>query len=359
MKYKSLISCLLAGFVAMALLIGCGSDDDELVDSTDNEVIVKAVTTAPDPAGIVNDPVWDTAEEASIQVGTDSAYGAWFGPAIVRIKGIQDGQNLYLRFNWVDDSESRRPGHWTFQDDAPPFYQKPDTIRGKSGNFLLNQEEAARNLWENEDGLGIFFDYGNNGSERANCGSTCHFRTPNSIGQQHYTTGGGNIDSWMWRAGRTNPFGMAEDLFWGAEQKWDSYDVELYKRNGLSDLDETEPRLMHTSGRNYTGDQLYTQDTTALLFVGQNWQPGDHISGYIYNQAYNTGNTSRYDINARSEYDPQLSRWTLVLWRSLAAPTPSEDVGFNTSNTYEATVAVMRQNAQRHSGSQPFTIKFE
>ncbi|MCC6964265.1 MAG: hypothetical protein IT585_13510 [candidate division Zixibacteria bacterium] len=361
MNLRKLLSLGLAVVLAGFMMIGCGKDDEPVVGAGgDREVKVAAVTTPPNTGDIINDPVWDDIDIASIWIGTDSAYGSYFGPGVVRVQAIQDGQNLYMRFNWVDSSETKKPGHWIFQEGPTPFLQVTDTIKGKNGNQLLNIGERLRNLWENEDALALFIDYGNNGSERANCGSTCHLNTPNDIGETHYTTGGGNIDCWIWRAGRTDPFGIAEDFFWGAQQKYDQFDVALYQRNARDlDTNFSEPRLMHTSGPLFTGDQLFTQDTTLLMFVGQNWQPGDHISGYIYNQAFNTGNKSRYDVNAQAEYDAQMSRWNLVLWRTLAAPNPAEDVAFEAGHSYEATLAIMRQNMQRHSGSQPFTLKFE
>jgi len=367
MNLRTLLSLGLAVALAGFVMIGCGEDDEPVVGATgDREVKVAAVTTPPNTGDIINDPAWDNIDIASIWIGTDSAYGSYFGPGVVRVQAIQDGQNLYMRFNWVDSSESRWPARWMFQDTSQTltiWYLTADAIRGKAGNTLLNVGEANRNMWENEDALALFLDYGNNGGERANCASTCHFREPNENGDTHFTTGGGNIDGWIWRAGRTEPFGIAEDYFWGADRKYDQFDHALYTRNSrlpeVDDFQDTEPRVMHSTGSNFTGEQLFAQDTVPLQFVGQNWQNGDHISGYIYDQDYSTGNKSRYDVNAQAEYDAQLSRWTLVLWRTLAAPNPAEDVAFETGHSYEATLAVMRQNMQRHSGSQPFTIKFE
>lgn len=359
MKAKFPLALALSLMCTIPVIVGCGEDEPPVTGiGGDREVKIQAVTQAPNLADIVNDPVWAGVDEASIWVGADTSYGAYFGVGVVRVKGIQDGNNVYLRFNWVDSSETKRPGRWYFGGDTDPIFQVTDTVRGLNGNLLLNQQESKRQLWENEDALALFLDFGNNGSEGADCATTCHFRDDDTAKATHFTTGGGNIDGWIWRAGRTDPFDIAEDYFWGLEQSFDQFSNALYGRNALTGNDETDPRMMHITGRNYRGEQLFTQDTIPFVFVGQNWQPGDFISGYIFNQAFNTGTTSRYDVNAQSEYDPQLSRWTLVLWRTLAAPNPAEDVAFATGQSYEATLAVMRNNLQRHSGSQPFTLKF-
>lgn len=353
---------LLTLSIATALLVlaACGGDEDPLIDKGNREIIVARVSTPPNLQAVVADPVWDDAgvKETSVWLGTDSAYTNYFGPAVLRVKAITDGTNIYFRFDWKDPTKTLQPGRWFWNIIAQrPFAQVLDTVRNTLGNFAYDAAERARQLWENEDVLAVFFDYGNNGSERANCAKTCHPADErNSIGSRHWTTGGGNIDCWVWRSGRTDPFGIAEDYFWGAERKYDSYNVELYIRNSIADSDEnTDARWMHVDGTAFKGDILYTEDTTAIIRSEDfGWQDGDGVPGYIYNRP---DNSSRYDVKAQSLYDPQLGVWQVVLWRTLAAPNPSEDVTFTLGGQYEATFAVMRNTLQKHSGSQPITIK--
>jgi hypothetical protein len=311
-----------------------------------------------------SDPIWNDIDQASIWVGTDSAYTNYFGPGVVRVKAVTDGNNVYFRFDWSDSSKTTDPGYWYFglHPEQRPFEQEVDTVRDTHGNYTLSQSERDEQRWVDEDVLAIFLDYGNNGSEGANCASTCH--TPeeaNSIGERHWPTGGGNIDGWVWRAGRTDPLGIAEDYFWGPERKYDSYDNELYIRNAV-DQDTLWPNdiaWMSTDSAAFAGNVLFSNDTIPVdVSDAVGWQLGDYVPGWIINSHYDEGNTSRYDIHAESLYDPQLGIWVVVLWRSMAAPNPAEDVAFQMGGEYQATIAIMRNTNLRHSGSEPITIKF-
>jgi hypothetical protein len=63
---------------------------------------------------------------------------------------------------------------------------------------------------------------------------------------------------------------------------------------------------------------------------------------------------------AKSSYDDQLKRWTIVMWRRLTTPYTAEDVNFKDGRKeFQATLAIMDHAFERHSGSKPFTIKFE
>ena len=361
MNPRVLIHLLILSFVAGLLFVGCSDKSEDPVDGTDNEVIVKAVTTAPNLADIVNDPVWDNVDIASIRVGADSTYTNYFGVGIVRVQAIQDGDNVYMRFNWSDSSMTNSPGRWKWNlpGQDPTFSQEMDTVKNKFGNFAYNSEERFQQLWENEDVLSIFFGLGN-GTVGANCALTCHYGDADTTNddKEHYTQGNGNIDAWVWRAGRTDPMGVAEDFFWTDNSKYDHFDAPLYIRNAISSDNVSSPRLMHTTGRQFTGNLLFATDTTTLVLFGEVWTDGDGIPGYVHFNNFRTGNSSRYDVNAMSAYDPQLGRWNVVLWRSLAAPHFDDDVTFTVGQSYQATLAIMKNTLQRHSGSQPFTIKF-
>ncbi len=361
MNPKLLIHLLLGCLITGALAIGCSGEDEDPVGGRDHEVIVQAVTTPPNTADIVNDPVWEGVDVASIVVGEDSTYTDYFGTGVVRVQAIQDGEYVYMRFNWSDSSKTDQPGRWIWEipGQSAAFSQKLDTVKNKFGNFALTGEERNRQLWVNEDVLSIFFEVGN-GSVKANCALTCHTADTDTTKRPHYTQGNGNIDCWVWRAGRTEPLGIAEDYFWRDDGRFDAFSRPLYGRNSRDTTIDinTDPRLMHTTGRNYTGNLLFDVDTTTLLLFGEGWTAQDGVPGYIHFSNFNEGASSRYDVKAKAEYDPQLGRWNLVLWRTLVAPHSEDDVTFEIGQSYEATLAVMKSTALRHSGSQPFTMKF-
>lgn len=350
-------------FIVAVMFSSCSKDKGVIDTSSKDTLYVKSVSTSPDTADIINDPLWDEAEEFSVRIGEDENYTDDLKIGIVKTKALVDTAYVYMRFDWRDSTMSVRPGYWTNEvgPGCAVWTQNADT----------NCTEVITTLnprWENEDVLGLLIDMGNNGVEKANCATTCHTDNAGAgadtsdIGYYHYTTGDGNLDAWVWRAGRSNPLGLADDQCWGPKsqtRRADSYTAESCERNSLYLEGPSEPKWMHRTGPTFAGSFLFTTDTV-LMDITSNWQPRDGVPGYVLNTDWNTGNTSRYDIKARSSYDDQLKRWTIVMWRRLTTPYTAEDVNFKDSRKeFQATLAIMDHAYVRHSGSRPFTIKFE
>lgn len=360
MNPKSLVYLILGSLLAAALFIGCGNDEGGPVNPYPMEVIVKAVASTPDTADIVHDPLWDGAEEASIPVGTDENYSNYHGSSIVKVKAMQDGEYLYVMVNWADLNKTVTPGRWIYgRTENTAFTQVLDTVKNTAGNFGYNEAERNRQLWENEDVVSLFFDMDDGGSVGANCALTCHVNDADTTLVTHFTQGNGTIDAWVWRSGRTDPFGVAEDYLWTDNSKYDGFDVPLYTRNALTASDLSDPRVMHTTGSDFKDTILLAQDTIPYqLITVPAWENFDAIPGYIHYSDFNSGtNTSRYDVRAKSEYDPQLGRWTVVMWRKMQAPH-SDDANFVEGESKEATLAIMKNTLIKHSGSKVFTFKF-
>lgn len=361
MNHKQLLVGLTILLAVIIVYFGCSKRGDPIVVVGDMVVNVKYLSTPPNVNGdIIIDSAWEKAEEASIRVGEDTVFTNQFSLRIVGVRAISDSQNLYMRFNWVDSSKSDKPGFWRY-----------DTTSGSGCRAWTHNAVASHGdcteidnqllpRWDNEDALAMFIDFGNNLSDKANCRAACH-DSANSIGSRHYTAIlAGNIDGWVWRAGRTEPMGLAEDQFWGPQQKDDSHTDTLYRRNALAD--GGTPRWMHVGGAASTRriSTLLTSDTVVLdQSAAQGWAVDDSIPGYVLDPNWNTGNTSSYDVKAKALYDASTSRWTLVLWRKLKTSYTTEDVDFTDGRKeYQATLAIMDHTNQRHSGSKPFMIKF-
>jgi hypothetical protein len=350
-------------FAVIVMLSSCGKDKGVIDTGSSGVLKVKSVTSSPDTADIIYDPIWNQAEETSIRVGEDEDYTAHLKIGVVKTKAVADSAYLYMRFDWRDSSMSVRPGYWINQvgQNCRVWTQNADTNCTEIDNTLSPR-------WLNEDVLGLLIDMGNNGVEKANCATTCHTDAAgggadsSDIGYYHYTTGDGNIDAWVWRAGRSNPLGLADDQCWGPKsqtRREDSYTVESVRRNTLFPTEPSEPKWMHRTGPTYNGTFLFAADTVKLD-MSADWQPRDGVPGYLLSTEWNAGNTSRYDIKARSSYDDQLKRWTIVMWRRLTTPYPAEDVNFKDGRKeFQATLAITNHAFERHSGSKPFTIKFE
>jgi hypothetical protein len=353
MSRKWLVIAGLMMLCAAAVLFSSCSEDKGPIDTGAKDTLfVKSVSTAPDTSAIIDDPLWDDADELSVRVGEDENYTDDLKLGIVKTRAIADSAYIYVRFNWRDSSQSIRPGFWTYQvgPDCNVWTQNADSNCTEINN-------AVNPRWENEDVLALLLDMGNNGDEKASCNTTCHTDADtNDVGYQHYTTGDGNIDGWVWRAGRTNPLGLADDQCWGPKSQLrrdDSYQTPPYWQN----LGNGAPAWMHKTGPAYTGNHLFVADTVALDWVAA-WVAKDGVPGYALNSNWNFGNVSRYDVKCKASYDDQLKRWTVVMWRRLTTPYTTEDVNFKDGrNKYQATLAIMDHAFRRHSGSKPFTVK--
>lgn len=356
--------CLL---ILAALLVGC-SDDDPLVDTGGStEVTVKYLSSAPDTADIINDPVWDDVDQASVRTGLDPLYTDQFGKKIVRTQAVSDGEYVYFKFTWSDETESDRPGYWTHLpcEDCPPPYdlvwtQNWEQLTDSTGIEMVN---ALNPRWEKEDILALILDNGSNGSEGAKCATMCH--TSGSQTDTMYLTGGGQVDVWIWRAGRTAPLGLADDMFWetGMDLVFDASAVNVWVRNARSATSErSEPKWRHVDGADYRGSYLFASDTATLDLADTNvvWESGDGVPGYVLTRDWKPNPfaaVSRYDVESRSEFDPQANSWTVVLWRKLSTGN-SDDFDLVAGEEYKFTLAIMDHTDNYHSGSAVMTIQF-
>lgn len=358
MSRKWLVLIGLMAFCVTAIaLTSCSDDKGTISTAAKDTLYVKAVSTSPDTTQILTDVLWDDIEEVSIRIGEDKNYTNDLKLGIVRAKAMVDSAYIYLWFNWRDSTESVRPGYWTHL--AYPVSVCPDLELWSQNADSLSCSEVDNLLsprWENEDVLALLIDMGNNGTERAGCNTTCHADADtNDAGYRHYTTGDGNIDGWVWRAGRMNPLGLVDDQLWGPKSQTrrdDSYQAAAFEKN----IESGRPKWMHNNG---TSDSVvFLFDVNSIdMVLGANWKAKDGLPGYRLNTHWNVGNTSRYDIKCKSSYSNADKRWTVVMWRRLETPYPAEDVNLKDGRkNYQATLAVMDHAISRHSGSKPFTI---
>jgi hypothetical protein len=366
-------------------LMSCSSSDPLVETGGKNEVTVKYVTTAPDTSDILNDDVWDGVPIVSIRVGLDPLYTDQFGAKIVRTQAVSDNENVYLKLNWGDSTQSDKPGYWSFHETGdvwtqnwtltitsikdttydttyiPPSDTIVDTnvvsIEDTTGFEEIN---LLNPRWEKEDNFAIIWDNGSNGTEGANCATMCH-----EVDQLDtmYLTGGGDVDVWVWRAGRTDPLGLADDMFWSQDLAFDDFSQNhsSWQRNARSQSEETDPKWSHVDGAAYHGSFLFAADTVTLDFATlADWKEGDGIPGYVLDRDLKpseSAKTSRYDVKARSEYDPITNSWSVVLWRKLDTGN-NDDFVFEQGKQYKMSFAVMDHTVNAHSGSAVITIKF-
>lgn len=386
MRFSILRLWPLMVILLVLVLMSCSSDDPLVETGGKNEITVMHVTTSPDTSDILNDDAWDQAALASVRIGLDHAYTDQFGAKIVRTQVIADTENVYLKFNWGDETQSDKPGYWTFHETGDIWTQNwkqiivnfvdttydtnvvspTDTtidtnVIEFSDTTGLEEISLLNPRWEAEDILALIWDNGANASEGANCATMCH-RVANV--DTMYLTGGGQVDVWAWRAGRTDPLGLADDMFWSPDRAFDDFSQNhsSWQRNGKSQVEEeTDPKWSHVNGHDYHGKFLLAEDTITLDYATLvDWKEGDGIPGYVLDsdlKPSEVAKTSRYDVHAKSEYDPITKSWNVVLWRKLDTGN-DDDIPFDAGQQYKFTLAVMDHTNNAHSGSGVITVKF-
>lgn len=308
--------------ISMALFMGACEDGGDNHDHFDG-LVVASVTTGPTIDGSV-DAVWSNATEYVVTVGESADYSNAFGAIDVSLKALQDGEYVYILASWADATENVDKKLWTYS--AGSWSQ--------SGN---------------EDRIYFMWDTGTNGTEGVNCSSMCH------VGDnQMYTTGGGWVDVWHWKAHRTNPLGHADDKYFNdviggdGGRHGDLKTIGLYSDNKDNDLPKYSGPI--TDGH-FIIIQEGEDETSLTAFTAADTTID--IPGYILNE---NADGSRADVEAKGVWNN--GKWTVELKRMLDTGNSDDDAVFIEGQTIQATIAVTNNSGGDHSGAMPFEVKF-
>lgn len=289
-------------------------------------LVSAAVITVPVLDGVGNDEAWGEAETFVITVGASAEYANSFGEVELSLTSVHTATDLYILATWTDPSgtESIDKNQWSYGNEG----------WGKSGN---------------EDRFFMMFDAGDNGAEGANCATMCHV-------PDMYTTGGGHVDVWHWKAHRTTPVGCADDKWWDADGRGsDAKTVSAYSDNKQTLSDGSDVPL-------YTGP--VTDGHYIIVPTGETAEsyctPFDTLStegvypGYIL---FEDRDGSRFnDVAASSTYDNGV--WTVELRRALNTGN-DDDVALIIGETVNFSTAITDNSGGSHSGAGVFDLTIE
>ena len=309
------------------LITGCGDDSTTVEPEPITSLVSASVTTPPTLDGVGNDAAWNNADAFVINAGASATYANAFGSVEVTTKSVNTSTDVYILVSWTDPSgtENVDKNQWTYGTDG----------------------------WEkngNEDRFFMMFDAGDNGTEGANCATMCHVPAM-------YTTGGGHVDVWHWKAARSAPVGCADDKWWDDQGRGsDSKTIGAYSDNLQTLADSSDVPLYSgpvTADGHFiivpvgeTAESYCTPfDTTATTGV---------IPGYILNQ--NRDGSRFADVAAASSYNNGV--WTIEFKRALDTGN-ADDVAFVAGNTYEFSCAVTDNSGGSHSGAGVFDFTIE
>ena len=223
------------------------------------------------------------------------------GPS-VQLKAAYDDENIVIRAEWSDDTESVLKNAWTY--DGNTFSKGGDEDRIM---FAFPIENNA--------------DFASKG-----CTAACHNSADDEaewwMGSEDE---GLRYDAWQWKAARTNPAGQVDDKWWGTQE--DTDDVESSRHGDSKESggysnnrneEQTGPSFMHgsdlTASYILNGEEIPI-DTAAL-------EAGMVIPGYLVSPAIG----SRGDVAAKGVWAD--GKWIVVIKRPLYTGN-DDDVVFN------------------------------
>ncbi|MFA0789153.1 ethylbenzene dehydrogenase-related protein [Microbulbifer echini] len=170
-------------------------------------VVAMSPDTVIDIDGYANEAQWGKAE--ILQISTDGGANFYQGSTDVRIKALQNGQEIYFHITWQDPSESlahlplkKTNSGWKIQQQGFDSFDERQYYEDKFAILLSNHCDFA-------------------GAGTAHLGrSPLPDKPANWHGKgYHYSPTGQLHDLWHWKAVRTNKMVLADDNYIGAADK--------------------------------------------------------------------------------------------------------------------------------------------
>ncbi len=324
-------------FLALFVFWG-GCTQESTTGGTTNDLVVAQVTTPPTMDGVGDDAAWGEAQDLVVTVGANAAYQNYFGQVDVTLTAVRTDTDFYLKVMWEDPSGTRS--------DQKKVWEYVNGAWNRTSN--------------NEDRFYIFFDMEQNGSQGADCATMCH-ASPEGM-----WTSTGIVDEWQWKAARTAPIHYSDDAYIDSVYQesdgsfmedfghhHDSATTGFYHDNIMADSIDSHPLYMGPIDENGFIIIPAGSDESALTPFDPTFADTTQtIPGY-YLDAKAAG--SRADVTAYATYSNGI--WTIEFKRALDTGN-SDDVVFAPGKTVQAVIAITDDDEEKHSGSEPFNIKF-
>jgi hypothetical protein len=215
---------------------------------------------------------------------------------------------VQITVRWLDASKDDRRKFWTF-----------------SGSDWTQSSE-------NEDRLAFIWDLqGDQFASAGTCAAMCH--TP-----RMYTAPDTFVDTWQWKATRTNPSGYADDKYWDdgnggtASGRHSDPGQAPYKDN----VADSVPSHMSEDDPGAKANFIFEFQEgmrEAAAWMDGAWAAGDVLPGYVGRR----GSGSRVDTRATATHDG--SSWTVTIRRKLDTGDTTQDISFERDGTYYFQVA--------------------
>jgi hypothetical protein len=283
---------------------------------------------------------WDQAKPLVIQLINGNAMDA--GRTQLTLRALHDGEELFIRAEWLDDDEDYRYWPW----------------KKTEGGWDYMQTSAKDECFCYEDKFSMIFPIQPDGDfERFGCAASCHLHQDYGWG---YKGTSRPIDVWHWKAARTGPAGQVDDKYW-SEADFDNKDIG---RHG-------DPKDGGGYVKNRAEDKdhpLFLPDSPEAVYHGS--FPKEHAIPYseeagsqIAQDAIIPGVVTeafvgdRGDVGCSSKYHD--NAWTLYVRRKLKTGS-QYDAQFKPGGRYAFGAAAFDHAGKRHAYALPtFHLVFQ
>lgn len=375
MKYTtvSVISCFV--LIVNSMLVSWGQAPQLVAKRVDENLAA------------INAPGWNTLLGIAVQTSGNPTLGGHGGvmgrtPAL-NLKAAHDGQRIYFRLEWADNTKDQVHNVWTYKGGAWSSGGNEDRIYvsfptvdvpGRGGKTFA--EAGCAMMCHQRDTINRNAPVINTSSAFDDCTvchanaagnvagrmplfehpvpvtgecAICHEGIDNSViregGADMIVPSGGAIDIWHWKSGRSAPLGLAEDQGSnnGSRRTRDGVDLAPLGNDAVG-----KPLYVWVNGTQSIAklDPLFKSQLDAVLVLGQiaKWDEtsgnyllldgtavklteGTTIRRTILDDVTKDGSS---DVKADSLHDG--SKWTVVLSRTL---TTLESTGGSTAKDYD------------------------
>jgi len=277
---------------------------------------------------------WDDARPLVIELANGAGFDK--GRTRVTLQALHDGEDLFVRAQWLDPTEDRRYQPW----------KKTET----GWQHLVTVANDECYYYEDKFSL-IFPTRPDRQFEAFGCAACCH-----ASGEHGHAYGFKGYDSiidvWHWKATRADPLSQVDDKYW-SELAWegpggrhgDPCPEGGYKKNVSEDGTRpeylpAEPQAVRQGG--ILLDQALPYDSPQAAEVAAAMPPGTIVPGIVFSPFQG----DRGHVRCRSKHDG--SRWELLIRRKL--DTASDyDVAFIPGRTHTFCCAAFDHASKRHA----------
>jgi len=288
-------------------------------------------------AGSFDSLPWDDAPALVLDLANGMGFDK--GCTHVTLQALHDGEDLFVRAQWLDPTEDRRYQPW----------QK--TADGWEHLVTAMNDES----YYYEDKFSLIFPTQRSWQfEAFGCAACCHAGTEgHAYGSKSFGT---IVDVWHWKATRAAPLDQIDDKYWwkpepkGAGGRHGDPDSEGGYKKNVSDDGEHPKYLPATPWAVRQGgillDQALPFDSPEAAEVAKDMPPGTIVPGIVFSPFKG----DRGDVHCRSKHAD--GRWEVLIRRKL--DTGSDyDTAFVPGHSYSFGCAAFDHTSKRHANGFP------